>query len=85
VAITTGSSVRERVPADLLEHLQPVHAGHADVEQHEVERSAVGECQPLGAIGRFGDGIASGSQPSRERVAIRVGVVNDKQRGLGQS
>ena len=53
---TTGSASFMR--AQPLEHLEAVHAGHLDVEEHEVGRLALGQRQPFLA-GRGAEDIRS--------------------------
>ena len=70
----------------VLEHLVPVHLGHHDVEQHQVEFLRPQQFQRLPAvIGRREIRVALALQPARERVAIVLVVVDDEQRGLGRA
>src|SRR5687767_6726173 len=68
--------------ADLAEHLEAAHAGHLDVEKHEVERLSIDLRERLGAVGGNRDEVALLTEPPGERVSIVVVVVDDQQRAL---
>ena len=60
--------------ADGAQHLVTVHAGHLEVEQHEVEGLAIDLLQRLGAVGGSDDLVAPGPESERQR-ATDGGVV----------
>ena len=64
--------------AQPIEHLEAVHAGHLDVEQHEVGRFALGQRQPFLA-GRGADElVAFVLERHPQRVADGRFVVDDQ-------
>ena len=69
--------------AQPLEHFEAVHAGHLDVEQHQVGRLALGERQPL-LPGRGQDAlVALRIRGHPQRVADGRLVVDDQDAGFG--
>ena len=74
--MTTGSA--SFIVAQPLEHLDAVHAGHLDVEQHQVRRLALGQREPLLAGRRAEELVAFVLERHPQRVADRRFVVDDQ-------
>ena len=69
--------------AQPVEHLEAVHAGHLDVEQHEIGRLALGERQAFLA-GRGADElVALVLEGHPQRIADRRFVVDDQDARFG--
>ena len=75
--------VRGRGAADLLEQAHAVHAGQADVEEHDVEIAGLHGRRRLRGIGRRLDFVAVLAEPMVERVADGELVVDNQDAGRG--
>ncbi len=74
--ITTGSvSLRG---AEALEHLEAVHAGHLDVEEHEIERLALGQGDAIGSGGGEQALVALVLEDHLQRLADARFIVYDQ-------
>ena len=66
------------------QHVEAAHAGHLDVEQHEVERApARAAVSAVDAVGGHGRLEAVLAQPPRQRVAVGFVVVDDEEEARG--
>ena len=63
---------------DSLEHLQPVHAGHLDVEKHEIGRVAIDEREPFLPRGGADELVALIFERPPHRIADADFIVNDE-------
>jgi hypothetical protein len=61
-----------------LEHLDAVHAGHLDVQQHEVRRFTLGQREPLLTGGGAEELVAFVLERHAERVADGGLVIDDQ-------
>ena len=73
---TTGSASFMR--AQPIQHVEAVHAGHLDVEEHEVGRLALGERQALLAGGGADEVVPFVFERHPQRVADGRFVVDDQ-------
>ena len=71
---------RMRFP-NAAQHVETAHAGHFDIEQHEVERFRRDARHRVCAAGGHDDVVAFQAEAPREHVAIGLVVVDDEQRG----
>ena len=79
VAMMTGNSETDRVRRMRLQGLDAVHVGHHHVEQHEIERLLLDHRQRGSAAVGFGDVVPGARQLSREQLAVRGLVVDEKE------
>ena len=76
-----GQRRRRGRQAHGLEDVEPGHARHHDVEEHEVHRRAPEQLQRLGPAGGRDDAEAGPLQAPRHEVAVRREVVHHEDRG----
>jgi hypothetical protein len=62
------------------QHLQAVDLRHHDIQQHQIERLAGEPIEGLQPVLRPSHEIAQASEVARERIAVRLAVVDDQQR-----
>ena len=67
---------------DPLEHFEAVHAGHLDVQKHQIGRIALDQREAFGAGGRADELIALVFERPPHRIAIAGLVINDKNAGF---
>ncbi len=65
---------------ELLEHAEPVDAGHHDIEEHGVGYLVVHELECLGAVGRCDNEVARGLEIDLDELSDIGLVVDDEDR-----
>ncbi len=75
------NGARERVGAQLIEHVVAVHARHHDVEQNQVGSGCLSGDAQCGDARARGQDPVQGAQQLAEQVQVLGRVVDDQQRG----
>ena len=76
----TGSSAAECVGRSTFSTSMPVHAGHHDVEEHEVHALALHDVEGRGPVGGHEDGEAALLEAAGQHVQVGLVVVDHEQR-----
>ena len=80
-AVRTMTGQPRALRAELVEHLEAVHAGQADVEHHQVELAAEGVVEPLAAVGHRGGAVAVGRKSLGDEGRDALLVLDDQDAG----
>ena len=80
-AVRTMTGSFEPWERSWFEHLEAVHAGHADVEHHQVELAAEGVVQPHPPVGHGGGAVAVGRKSLRDEGRDALLVLDDQDAG----
>ena len=73
-----GDVAQRGIALHLTEHLEPVHARHDDVEQHEIDVAGAQRGQRLDAVLRGRDAMALALQAAPQDGTVERVVVNDE-------